>query len=83
MAPTHVPDGGLALSSPRPYDHLHKDGSKNIQIMQLDLEDGMLHEMIKSIRHGGKGPQLSFGKTIVCRFLLNNTIHIQNNRLTT
>ncbi|KAL9123911.1 MAG: hypothetical protein Q9217_006704 [Psora testacea] len=69
MAPVHVPESGLVLSSPRPDDDEDddddpKDGRESFQIMQLILEDGMLHDLIKSARHGGKGPQLSFGKTI-------------------
>ena len=38
------------------------------QAMQLDLEEGVLQNILRSARSGGKGVHVSFGKTIVSPF---------------
>lgn len=70
MAPLNVPDGGLILGEPprsKADDYASKDGAKQAQLMQLDLSDVELEEIKKTVRHGGKGIHISFGKTIVSR----------------
>ena len=38
---------------------------KPLQAMRLELEAGVLDNILRSARSGGKGVHLSFGKTIV------------------
>ena len=65
MPPLTVPEAGLTLlGSPTPTPE-SKNESKPLQIMQLDLADGVLEEIVKCARHGGKSMNVSFGKTIV------------------
>ena len=65
MAPLTVPDEGLTLLESPTSISEGKNGNKPLQIMQLDLADGVLEEILKSARHGVKGLNVSFGKTIV------------------
>ncbi len=71
-----VPESGLTLlGSPTPTAEVKSD-NKPLQIMQLDLADGVLQDVFKSARHGGKGVNVTFGKTIVIihsEFLLTAT----------
>ena len=72
MALLAVPDSGLTLvESPqaRTQDGQLKPDSKPIQVMQLELTDAVLQEILKSARQGGKGVNLSLGKTIVCSLI--------------
>ena len=64
-----LPETGLTLSRSPTY-HGDKTESKPLQIMQLDLADGVLEDIVNSARHGLKGVNVTFGKTIVC-FILN------------
>ena len=50
--------------------HVHgeddpKPAVKPMQAMRLELEEGVLDNILRSARSGGKGVHLSFGKTIV------------------
>ena len=72
MASVVVPDGGLIL----PASHHNAEPVDCPQIMQLELDHGMLHELIKAARPGGRSPQISFGKTMVCQIReLKSEIH--------
>lgn len=65
MAPLTVPETGLNLLEAPTSITEEKKESKSLQIMQLDLPDDVLEAIVKSARHGGKGVNVSFGKTIV------------------
>ena len=68
MAPLTIPESGVTLiESPRSKtdDSTSKPESKPIQAMQLELTDDVLHEILRNARNGGKGMNMSFGKTIV------------------
>ena len=47
-----------------------KAGGKVQQAMRLDLEEGVLQNILRSARSGGKGVHVSFGKTIVGLFTI-------------
>ena len=64
MAASIIPEGGLVLP-PAPTDAAAQIGTSLPQIIQLGLENGMLHDMMKAARLGARKPQLSFGKTLV------------------
>lgn len=65
MGQLTVPPGGLTLVDPLTSSTDSKTDDKQSQIMQLDLEAGLLQELLRSARHGGKGVSVAFGKTIV------------------
>ena len=65
MVPLTVPDSGLTLLGSPMLTAGDKKENNPLQVMQLDLADGILEDLIKSARHGGKGLNVSFGKTIV------------------
>lgn len=78
MAQLLVPDDGLTLIDqiqPKLQDAASKAASKSnsglAQVMQLDLPPHLLGDILKGARHGGKGLNVQFGKTIVSG-LLNN-----------
>jgi len=50
------------------HDDITKTGGRVQQAMRLDLEDGVLQNILRSARSGGKGVNLSLGKTIVRSF---------------
>ncbi|KAI9872065.1 MAG: hypothetical protein M1830_002103 [Pleopsidium flavum] len=59
-----VPKSGLVLDGATDVNvGSIKSGSKPTQVMRMILSEGMLDELMKSSRAGGKGMQLSFGKT--------------------
>lgn len=67
MVPLTVPEGGLTLlDSPM---STADDKTKPLQIVQLDLADAILEDIFKSARQGGKGLNVTFGKTIVIHSL--------------
>ncbi len=65
MVQLTVPEGGLTLLEPPTSTMGSSTESKPVQIMQLVLEKGILKEIFKSSRHGGKGVNITFGKSIV------------------
>jgi hypothetical protein len=68
MAPILVPHDGLTLAQPalpKPDNDNAESGSMPTQAMLLDLDDGVLDEVLKIARNGGKGVSVAFGKTIV------------------
>ena len=74
MAPVIIPDSGLVLPASYSNPGSSKDGISIPQIMQMELENGVLHELIRSARHAVKSPHISFGKTIVSNSL-DNSVH--------
>ena len=69
MIPLAIPKTGLTLvdsAQSRTENGPLKADNNPIQIMQLELTDDVLQEILRSARHGGKGVNMSFGKTIVC-----------------
>ena len=72
MAQLLVPDSGLTLidhAKPKLQDPTSKNNNGLAQIMQLDLSPNLLGDLLKSARHGGKGVNVQFGKTIVSGLL--------------
>ena len=72
MAQLLVPNSGLTLiehAKPKLQDPTSKNHSGLAQIMQLDLPPNLLGDLLKSARHGGKGVNVQFGKTIVSGLL--------------
>ena len=72
MAQLLVPDSGLTLiehAKPKLQDPTSKKNNGLAQIMQLDLPPNFLGDLLKSARHGGKGVNVQFGKTIVSDLL--------------
>jgi len=68
MTTLDIPSKGLTLlECPGTNEHnvVSKTGERVQQAMRLDLEDGVLQNLLRSARSGGKGVNLSFGKTIV------------------
>ena len=64
----NIAEEGITLSGApgsRPGGAANKPPSKPLQAMRLELEDGVLDNILRSARSGGKGVHLSFGKTIV------------------
>lgn len=60
------PNSGIALlGAPNADAKYSKLETKSTQVMRLDLAEGMLSELLKSVRSGGKGIHVSFGKTPV------------------
>lgn len=72
MAEIAVPEGGLALIDPL-QSLTGEDASMNqgkpCQFIRLDLPKAALGEILRNARHGGKGVNVSFGKTIVSGLL--------------
>ena len=74
MAPLSIPDSGLNLVDVDRSETVIKvseSDSTILQTLQLDLAEGLLEEVLKSARHGGKGVHVSFGKTVVSHSLNN------------
>lgn len=72
MAQILVPDTGLALinrTQSKSEDAASRDNTGLAQVMQLDLPPNILRDVLKSARHGGKGVNVHFGKTIVSGLL--------------
>ena len=72
MAQILVPDSGLTLierTQSKPENAASKDNKALAQVMQLDLPPKVLGDLLRSARHGGKGVNVQFGKTIVSRLL--------------
>lgn len=72
MAQILVPDSGLTLinhTQSKPENAASKDNTGLAQVMQLDLPPKLLGDVLRSARHGGKGVNVQFGKTIVSRLL--------------
>ena len=63
MAIPVLPESGFVLSPPASGGD-SSNRSKLPQVIQLDLDDGLLHDIIKASRHG-KNTLLSFGKSVV------------------
>ena len=64
----NIPDDGLTLNGApgfRPGGSANKPPLKPLQAMRLELEDGVLDNILRTAQSGGKGVHLSFGKTIV------------------
>lgn len=71
MTTLSIPSSGLTLlGSPgtKDYNDVSKIGGRVPQAMRLDLDDGVLQNILRTARSGGKGVHLSFGKTIVHSF---------------
>ena len=71
MGALKIPKEGIALlggpcSVPAKTD---APQLKPLQAMRLELEEGILENILRSARSGGKGVHLSFGKTIVSECL--------------
>lgn len=57
--------GIVLLGAPNADTKQSKLETISTQVMRLDLAEGMLSELLKSVRSGGKGVHVSFGKTPV------------------
>ena len=69
MAELVVPAMGLALGGlPDPITAQPNESREPIQVMTLDLADGVFDDLLKCARYGGKPISISFGKKIVCAF---------------
>ena len=68
MAQIPIPESGLVLAGAPSSNNAKGSsaGTKPQQAMRLDLEDGVLDEILKASRNNGKGVHISFGKTVVC-----------------
>ncbi len=67
-----VPDSGLTLTHNallKPQDAASKINTGLSQVMQLQLPPNLLGDLLRSARHGGKGVNVHFGKTIVSGLL--------------
>ncbi len=72
MAQLLVPSSGLTLveaARSKSDDVTLKKNTGLAQVMQLDLTPHLLADVLKSARHGGKGVNVQFGKTIVSGLL--------------
>lgn len=66
MDPLIAPKSGIVLlGAPSADAKSSKPDTKSTQAMRLDLAEGMFSELLKSVRSGGKGLHVSFGKTPV------------------
>jgi len=65
MVQLTVPESGLTLPHTPTFTNDSDTESQPLQIMQLDLAEGILKEIFKNSRHGGKGVNITFGKSIV------------------
>ncbi|KAF6237620.1 hypothetical protein HO173_004510 [Letharia columbiana] len=71
MAQLLVPNSGLALidfTQSKPKDAASKHNTGLAQVMQLELPPNVLGDMLRSARHGGKGVNVQFGKTITLHY---------------
>ena len=72
MAQLLVPDSGLTLlhlAHSKPNDGASKTKTGLAQVMRLELTPNLLGDVLRSARHGGKGVNVHFGKTIVSGLL--------------
>ena len=76
MAAMALPDGGLALP-PSSAPSQGRDELPLPQIIQLELENGMLYELMKIARSGARPPQLTCGKTTVSRLASATAIYFE------
>ena len=62
-----ITEGGLTLGRAPGSSDMDGPaaGTKPPQAMRLDLEDGVLEEILQASRSGRKGVHISFGKTVV------------------
>ena len=70
MDTLNIAEEGVTLNGApgfRPGGSTNKPTLKPLQAMRLELEDGVLDNILRTARSGGKGVHLSFGKTIVSR----------------
>ena len=68
MDTLNIAEEGVTLNGApgfRPGGSANKTSPKPLQAMRLELEDGVLDNILRTARSGGKGVHLSFGKTIV------------------
>lgn len=65
MVQLTVPESGLTLLESHTSTMESNTESTPVQIMRLDLAEGILKEIFKTSRHGGKGVNVTFGKSIV------------------
>lgn len=92
MDPLLGPKSGIALlGAPNADARYSKPETKSTQVMRLDLAEGMFSELLKSVRSGGRGIHVYFGKspvsvpTAVYSLLMNtaaNTIHVRRHSTT-
>lgn len=72
MAQLLVPETALTLIE-YPQPNLQGGAFENntglAQVIQLELAPNVLGDMLRSARHGGKGVNVQFGKTIVSGLL--------------
>ncbi|CAD6573650.1 MAG: hypothetical protein ASARMPRED_006228 [Alectoria sarmentosa] len=67
MAQLLVPETGLTLieyPQPSPQGGAFENNTGLAQVIQLELTPNVLGDMLRSARHGGKGVNVQFGKTI-------------------
>ena len=72
MAQLPIPASGLNLidhTQSKFNDAVSQDNTGLAQVMQLDLPPNVLGDILRSARHGGKGVNVHFGKTIVSGLL--------------
>lgn len=72
MAQLPIPASGLTLidhTQSKFNDASSQDNTGLAQVMQLDLPPNVLGDILRSARHGGKGVNVHFGKTIVSGLL--------------
>lgn len=65
MVQLTVPEGGLTLPQTPTFTNDSNTDGQPLQIIQLDLTEGILKEVFKNSHHGGKGVNITFGKSIV------------------
>ncbi|KAL9117074.1 MAG: hypothetical protein Q9187_006393 [Circinaria calcarea] len=67
MPTLNVPPAGLALEgAPSTDNSPSKSEVKPAQVLQLNLDSGLLEALLKEARAGGRGVQLTLGKSPVC-----------------
>ena len=79
-----LPPGGLALeATPNTDKSSTKSELKPAQVFQLNLASGLLEDLLKEARTGGKGVHIILGKSPVCilvvgnQFIANTVLHPQ------
>lgn len=77
-----LPPTGLALeAASSPDNSSSKSEVKPTQVLQLNLASGLLEDLLKEARAGGKGVQITLGKSPVCILVVgyestaNSVIH--------
>lgn len=73
--------GIVLLGAPNADTKQSRLETKSTQVMRLDLAEGMLSELLKSVRSGGKGVHVSFGKTPVSLTIIVITPSLHTQRL--